>query len=78
MRPLCVALLLALAVPGCSRFNKTARMDRAYYKQLEEVKAAREKRRENLTRQQRAEMKSASGSPPLLERQTVQPTPENQ
>jgi hypothetical protein len=52
-------------------------MDRAYYKQLKQVTAAREKRRKQLIRHQRAEMPSLRNSPPPLQ-QYVQPSPENQ
>ena len=53
-------------------------MDRAYYKQLKQVKAQREKRRKNLLQHQRAQEPSLRNSPPPLEQQTVQPPPENQ
>jgi hypothetical protein len=49
-------------------------MDRAYYKQLKEVKAAREKRRKQI--QKRAEMPSLRNTPPPL--QPNEPPPENQ
>jgi hypothetical protein len=54
-------------------------MDRAYYKQLKQVKTAREKRRQQLVEHQRAEMPSLRDSPPPLQ-QTVQTAsaPENQ
>jgi len=77
MKYLALIILLGLSTPGCSRFTKTGRMDRAYYKQLKQVKAAREKRRKNLIQHQRAEMPSLRNNPPPLE-QNVQPTPENQ
>ena len=78
MKTLSLVLLLALGMPGCSMFTKSGRMDRAYYKQLKQVKAAREKRRKQLIEHQRAEMPSLRNSPPPLEQQNVQPTPENQ
>jgi hypothetical protein len=52
-------------------------MDRAYYKQLKQVKAAREKRRKQVIQHQRAEMPSLRNTPPPLQ-QNVQPSPENQ
>lgn len=63
-------------------FTKSGRMDRAYYKQLKQVKAAREKQRKR-TIQKRAEMPSLRNPPPPpLERNVVQPqpspSPENQ
>ena len=61
-------------MPGCM-FSKTARMDRAYYKQLKQVGVAREKRRHQLIQHQRAEMPSLRNSPPPLEMQTVQQAP---
>ena len=78
MKPLCLVILLALSVPGCSRFTKTGRMDRAYYKQIKQAKVAREKRRKQLIRQQSAKVPSPDAPPPLMQRQTVQPAPENQ
>jgi hypothetical protein len=50
-------------------------MDRAYYKQLKQVKAARDKRRKETIIKQRAAMPSLRTPPPL--QQNVQP-PENQ
>jgi hypothetical protein len=58
-------------------FTKSGRMDRAYYKQLKQVKAAREKRRKQVIQHQRAEMPSLRNTPPPLQ-QNVQPSPENQ
>ena len=68
-------------MPGCSRFTKSGRMDRAYYKQLKQVKKEREKRRKQLIHRQRAEEPSLRNAPPPLQ-QNVQPnvesSPENQ
>jgi hypothetical protein len=50
-------------------------MDRAYYKQLKQVRTARVKERKR-TIQKRAEMPSLRTPPPL--EQNVQPPPENQ
>jgi len=58
-------------------FTKSGRMDRAYYKQLKQVKAAREKRRKQVIQHQRAETPSLRNTPPPLQ-QNVQPAPENQ
>jgi len=74
MKSLSLLLILALCMPGCM-FSKSARMDRAYYKQLKQVRVAREKRREQLIQHQRAEMPSLRNSPPPLEMQTVQQMP---
>ena len=78
MKPVCFALLLALSLTGCSRFTKTGRMDRAYYKQLKQVKVEREKRRKNLIAHQRAEVPKLRDSPPPLETQSVQATSSSQ
>lgn len=75
MRFLCVILLLGLSMSGCSRFTKSGRMDRAYYKQLKQVRGTRVKERKR-TIQKRAEMPSLRTPPPL--EQNVQPPPENQ
>ena len=76
MRSLCFALLVALSLPGCSRFTASGRMDRAYYKQLNQVKKEREKRRKTLIAQQRTEMKKLQEPPPPppMPVQTVQTT----
>ena len=76
MKYLALIILLGLSLPGCSRFTKTGRMDRAYYKQLKQANVAREKRRKNLIQHQRAEMPSLRSTPPL--EQNVQSPPENQ
>jgi hypothetical protein len=75
MKALCVVLLLGLSMPGCSMFTKSGRMDRAYYKQLKQVRVAREKQRKRMI-QKRAEMPALRTPPPL--EQNVQPQPENQ
>ena len=78
MKPLCLVILLALSVPGCSRFTKTGRMDRAYYKQLKQSKVAREKHRKQLIRKQSAKV-PAPDAPPLLQpERTPRPAPEPQ
>ena len=77
MKSLCLVLLVAFAMPGCSRFTESGRMDRAYYKQLKEVKVAREKRRKQLIEHQRAEMPALRNTTPPLEQQSVQVTPES-
>ena len=79
MKPLCFALLLALTLPGCSRFTASGRMDRAYYKQLKQVKKDREKRRKSLVAHQRAATPDLRDStPPPLQMQSVQSTSESQ
>jgi len=75
MKTLCLVLLLGLSVPGCSRFTTAGRIDRAYYKQLKQVRAAREKRTKDLAKRQRAETKSFlsdSPPPPALGQQSVE------
>jgi len=76
MRTLSLVLLLALGLPGCSRFSQSGR-NRAYYrKQIKQAEAAQKKRRKRLLEHQRAEMPSLRNSPPPLQQQTVQPAPE--
>ena len=75
MKSLCVVLLLGLAMPGCSMFTKSGRMDRAYYKQLKQVRVAREKRRKQTIKKQ-AKIPKQDTLPPLG--QDVQTQPENQ
>jgi hypothetical protein len=75
MKTLCVVLLLALGTPGCSRFSKSGRMDRAYYKQLKQVRASRVKERQRIVKKQ-SQIPSPNTLPPLG--QTVEPAPGNQ
>jgi cytochrome c biogenesis protein ResB len=75
MKPLCLILLLAMSLSGCSRFSKEARVERAYYKSLEKAKVAREKSLKTMARQ-RSEMRSLRETPPPLQQQTVQASPE--
>lgn len=80
MKTISLALALALAVvtPACSRFTKAGRMDRAYYKQLKQVKKAREKRQKQLINRQRAEQPSLRSTPPPLQMQSGPMTPDSQ
>lgn len=78
MKTLCLILLFALSVPGCSRFTKTGRMDRAYYKQLKMASADREKRRKALIVRQRAQMPPLRDTPQPTEVPIVQMTTESQ
>lgn len=63
MKTLCLAFLIAVGLTGCSRFTKTGRMDRAYYKQLAQVQAQKEKRRNELMKREQAQMPSMSEDP---------------
>lgn len=75
MKSLCLVLLLGLSMPGCSMFTKSGRMDRAYYKQLKQVKVARERRRKQ-TIQKQAKIPKENTLPPLG--QDVQTQPQSQ
>ena len=77
MKLLCLVLLLALSTPACSRFSKASRTERAYYKQLNAIKAARDKRR-RLIEHQRATMPSLRSTPAPVETQEVTSTPDGQ
>jgi cytochrome c biogenesis protein ResB len=77
MKPLCVILLLAMSLSGCSRFSKESRVERAYYKSLAKAKVAREKSLKKMARQ-RSEMRSLRETPPPLQQQTAQSSPQNQ
>jgi uncharacterized protein YceK len=77
MKPLCLILLLAMSLSGCSRFSKESRVERAYYKSLAKAKVAREKSRKTMARQ-RSEMRSLRETPPPLLQQTVQTSPQSQ
>jgi len=56
-------------------FTKSGRMDRAYNKQLKQVRVAREKQRKRVIQKQ-TRLPSADKPPPL--EQSVQSQPENQ
>jgi hypothetical protein len=77
MKLLSLVLLIAFSVPGCSRFTKTGRMDRAYYKQLKQASVAREKHRKSLIRQQSAKIPEPDSPPPLMQPK-FQPVPESE
>lgn len=74
MKSLYVVLLLGLSMPGCSMFTKSGRMDRAYYKQIKQVRVAREKQRKRVIQKQ-TKLPSADKPPPL--EQNVQSQPES-
>jgi uncharacterized protein YceK len=77
MKSLFVALLIAATLSGCSTSSKEARVERAYYKSLAKAKAAREKSQKKMARQ-RAEMRTLRDTPPPVQQQTVQPSPQSQ
>ncbi|MFL6590611.1 MAG: hypothetical protein ACJ8M4_10615 [Chthoniobacterales bacterium] len=65
---LSLALLLAVALPGCSRFTESGRMDRAYYKHMKQVNKERDKRKKRMLEHQRGETPSLrTQSPPPLQ-----------
>jgi hypothetical protein len=63
MKSLCLVLLMALSMPGCSMFKKEGRQDRTYTKYLKKMKVQRERERKQAIRQ-RAEMPTLRSSPP--------------
>ena len=77
MKTIFLILLLALGSTGCSSFSKNARADRAYRKYIKQSVVAREKRQKQILQHQRAETPSLRNSPPPLEMQTAQQTPES-
>jgi hypothetical protein len=76
MKSICLILLLALSSTGCSSFSKNARADRAYRKYIRASSVQREKRRKQFTERQRSEMASLRKTPPPVEQQTAEQTPE--
>jgi len=74
MKLLCLVLIIALGVPGCSMFDRRSRQERAYSKYLKQTQTAGAKRRQSIIKQ-RAEMPSPPTAPPPQE--NVQP-PENE
>jgi hypothetical protein len=70
---------MGLCLPGCSRFTESGRMDRAYYKQLKQVKKEKEKRRKQQIKKQRADtIPSQKNEPPPLQQQRYQAVPDGQ
>ncbi|PZR76001.1 MAG: hypothetical protein DLM73_03740 [Chthoniobacterales bacterium] len=63
MKSLCLVLLLALSIPGCSMFTKSGRQDRAYYRQLKIMQAARQKNKRPKVIKQRADLPMLRPSP---------------
>jgi uncharacterized protein YceK len=82
MKSLCLILLIALSMPGCSSFSKSARQQRAYEKYLKKSMTARERQRRKIIQKQRAELPTLRNSPLPQEQQTaeqpLQPAPETQ
>ncbi len=78
MKTLLVALLLALALPGCSHYSESARAERAYYKHLKKTKAENEKRKKRMVEHQRAEVPSLRTPPPAPFQENVAPQPDGQ
>jgi uncharacterized protein YceK len=56
MKTLCLILILGMSMPGCSMLSAKNRAERAYNKQLKEIRLAREKRQKRLIEHQRATM----------------------
>ena len=60
-------------------FSKSSRMDRAYNKQMKQIKTAREKRRQQLIKSQRVKMPSLRETPPPSPEQiSIQAIPASQ
>lgn len=73
MKSLCLVILLAVSMPGCSMFKKEGRQDRTYTKYLKKMKANRERDRKRSNQiRQRAEMPTLrqQPSPPEINIQT--------
>jgi hypothetical protein len=78
MRTLCLALVVAVGLSGCSMFSTQSRTDREYSRYLKKAKAQRQDRHKELIKRQRAEQPSLRDSPPPLQQQSVQPAPDDQ
>jgi hypothetical protein len=63
MKLLLLILLLGLAMPGCSRWTKSGRQERAYAKYVKNMSSSRDKQRSKII-QQRAEVPTLRSSPP--------------
>lgn len=63
MKLLSLVLLLAFSMPGCSRWTKSSRQERAYAKYVRNMSSSRDKQRSKII-QQRAEIPKLRSSPP--------------
>ena len=74
MKSLCLVLLLAVSMPGCSMFKKEGQQDRTYSKYVKKMKAQRERdrKRSNEIRQRAAmpTLRQQEPSPPEISIQT--------
>ena len=48
MKSLCLVLVLAVSMAGCSMFSKSSRQDRAYRKYVRKMQTSREKQRSKI------------------------------
>jgi hypothetical protein len=62
MKSLCLVLLVALGVPGCSMMTKSGRQERAYSKYVRKMSGSRDKQRLREIKQ-RAEMPKLRPAP---------------
>jgi hypothetical protein len=75
VKSLCLILFLALgATPGCSRFSKSARQERAYAKYVRKSTHAREKRQAQFRREKARipQPDTAASSEPEVTTQTLE------
>ncbi|MEY2519459.1 MAG: hypothetical protein QOF24_1218 [Verrucomicrobiota bacterium] len=62
MKSLCLVLVLALGIPGCSMFSKSSRQDRAYKNYVRKMQNSRQKQRSKIIHQ-RADLPTLRPSP---------------
>jgi uncharacterized protein YceK len=66
MKSLCLVLLLALGMPGCSTFSKSSRQQRAYNKYIQKMSSGR-RRQQTKAIKQRSKMPELRSLPPVQE-----------
>lgn len=76
MKSLCLVLLLAVGIPGCSMFSKGDGQTREYRRYLKKMKVTRERERHKI--RQRAEMPTLRNPPPSPPEVNVETSSESQ
>lgn len=62
MKSLCLVLVLAISISGCSMFSKSSRQDRAYKNYVRKMQTSRTKQRSKIIHQ-RADLPTLRPSP---------------
>lgn len=62
MKSVCLTLVLAVSIAGCSTFSKSGRQDRAYKNYVRKMQTSREKQRSKIL-QQRTDLPTLRPTP---------------